>query len=189
MTQPFEDTWVIILENSRINKDKKIKLGGIKLSNELMQVNIFGSTVKINRVSVFCRLMAENKINLPFLSVTAISDRMQGSCCVSVEDMGRVKKIVNDHSGLKDIVEYIVPVGSISIFPHQFRLQLLGHMLYIFGQASLPLFGMANSISTLTLTTDYDKLKSASELLKDYFCLGPNHAPIKPEFQVKQIER
>ena len=112
-----------------------------------------------------------------------------GSCCVESGDISRVKKVIDIEPALKENIEYISPVGALSIFPHHSKLKLLGLSFYILGKQQLPLYGMASSISSLTFITDYSQLDEAVSILLEYMDLPPNHAPFRPEIHVIQKKR
>jgi hypothetical protein len=166
---------------------KKIRVNGIKLSHELIHINILPKSDKRNFNERFLRSMAENRINLPFLSYSAINRRVQGSFCIAAEDSGRLNQILALDPPLKESVECISPVGSVSLFPHNFSLKLFGCLMHVFGKACLPLYGMAASLSALTVTTDFHLLDRAIELLKPHISLPPNHAPFEPQIRIKSI--
>jgi hypothetical protein len=165
----------------------RIRVNGIKLSHELIHINIFSRPDKRNLNARFLRSMAENRINLPFVSYSAMDRRTQGSFCIAAEDSGRLNQILDLDPGLKETVECLSPVGSVSLFPHKFSLKFLGFLLHVFGEAGLPLYGMAASLSALTATTDFHLLDRAIELIEPHIILPPNHAPFGPQLRIKPI--
>lgn len=169
--------------------NKKIRINGIKLSHELVQVNLLDRSLPQDSRTLFFRLLAENQINIPFILITGMGEKIQGSCCVAAEDADHVKKLVAMEPELKENIEFISSVGALSVFPHQSKLKLLGLCVYILGKVRLPLYGMASSISSLTFITDYLQLDSAVSALLKYLDLPPNHAPFRPEIHVIQQKR
>jgi hypothetical protein len=169
--------------------NKKIRINGIKLSHELVQVNLLDRSLPQDFRTLFFRLLAQHQINIPFILITGMGEKIQGSCCVAAEDVDHVKKLVAMEPELKENVKFISSVGALSVFPHQSKLRLLGLCLYILGKVRLPLYGMASSISSLTFITDYLQLDSAVSALLKYLDLPPNHAPFRPEIHVIQQKR
>jgi aspartokinase len=98
-----------------------------------------------------------------------MEEKIIGSCCVAAEDINRIKKIVAGEPKLKDNLEFIPGVGTLSIFPHHSNLKLLGLSFYLLGGQHLPLYGMASSISSLTFITDYLQLDKAVSILLEKF--------------------
>ena len=169
--------------------NKKIRINGIKLSNELVQINLLNGSQAQDFRALFVRLLAQNQINIPFILVTGMGEKIQGSCCVATEDINCVKKLAAIEPELKENIEFIPAVGALSMFPHHSKLKLLGLSFYLFGEARLALYGMASSISSLTFITDYPQLDNAVSTLMEYVDLPPNHAPFRPEIHVIQQKR
>jgi hypothetical protein len=72
-------------------------------------------------------------------------------------------------------------VGLISLFPHQFNLKILGLSLFALGVAGLPFYGMASSLSALTLITDYGRLDNAVAALQEHLAAPGENAPLEPD--------
>ena len=168
---------------------KKIRINGIKLSAELAQINILDRFPPEESRALFFRLLAQNQINIPFILVTGMGEKIQGSCCVAAEDVKHVEQLVAMEPELKENIEFISGLGALSIFPHRSNLKLLGLSFYLFGETRLPLYGMASSISSLTFITDYPQLDYAVATLLDHVELPPNHAPFRTEIHVVQQKR
>jgi aspartokinase len=168
---------------------EKIRINGIKLSAELVQVNLLGHSLQQDFRVLFFRFLAQHQINIPFILVTGMAEKIQGSCCVAAKDANRVKKLVAMEPELKENVEFISGVGALSMFPHHSKLKLLGLSFYLFGETRLPVHAMSSSISSLTFIMDYPKLDNAVSTLLEYVDLPPNHAPFRPEIHVIQQKR
>lgn len=165
---------------------EKIKIEGIKLSNEFLQVKFQDNS---NSKNTFCRLfriLAEKQINISFISSTYLNGRIHESCCVAIEDDGKVRSLIDSEPALTRNVKFIPSVGMLSVFPHQYSPRILGLSLYALGKARVPVYGLASSISALTFVTDYGRLDAAASALKEYLELPPNQAPFRPQLRVKQ---
>lgn len=160
---------------------EKIRIGGIKLSNELVQLNLLSPKHSTSFASFFPQILNENQINMPFLSTSYVGRRFRLSCCVLTEDIGCVKALIDSEDRLRGRVEFIHAAGMLSLFPHQSSLKVLGLSLYAFANAFLPLYGMSSSISALTFITSYPQLNKAVVSLAEYMDLPPNHSPFKPD--------
>lgn len=169
--------------------EKKVRINGIKLSTELVQVHIFNLFFPQDSRALFFKLLAQYQINIPFILVRGMGEKIRGSCCVAAEDINRIKKIVAGKPKLAENLEFIPGVGMLTIFPHYSNLKLLGLSFYLFGKLRLPVYGMASSISSLTFITDYSRLDEAVATLLEYTDLPPNHAPFRPEIHVVQKKR
>jgi hypothetical protein len=168
---------------------KKLRINGIKFSTQLVQINLLNASLSENIRPLFFQLLSQNQINIPFVLLTCMGEKIMGSCCVESGDISRVKKVIDIEPALKENIEYISSVGALSIFPHRSNLRLLGLSFYLLGKHHLPLYGMASSISSLTFITDYSQLDNAVSILLEYMDLPPNHTPFRPEIHVIQKKR
>jgi hypothetical protein len=165
---------------------KKIRVEGIKLSDELLQVNLRSLSVSKTPASQICQLLTINQINMPFLSMTHMEEGLHLSLCVTSEDSIRVRALLESEPTLTGNLEFIPAVGLLSLFPHQSSLKFLGLSLCAFKKAHVPLYGMASSISALTFITDYAHLDRAVASLEKYLDFPPNFAPYRPEIHIRQ---
>jgi aspartokinase len=177
------------MNNTLESIDKKIRINGIKLSMELVQINLLNRFFSQDFRVLFFQLLAQHQVNIPFILTSGMGEKNIGSCCVASQDIHRIKKVVEGEPELKEHLEFIPGVGTLSIFPHHSNLKLLGLCFYLLGKLHLPLYGMASSISSLTFITDYSQLDEAVSTLLEYIDLPPNHSPFRPEVHVIQKKR
>ena len=178
-----------LMNNTREGINKKIRINGIKLSTELVQVNLLNRSFPQDSRPLFFRLLAQHQINIPFILTSGMGEKIIGSCCVATEDINRIKKVVAGEPKLKENLEFIAGVGTLSIFPHHSNLKLMGLAFYLLDRAHLPMYGMASSISSLIFITDYSQLDKAVSIFLEYMDLPPNHSPFRPEIHVIQKKR
>ena len=161
---------------------QKFSVGGLKLSTELIQIQLFpNAPVPLNEIF---RRLADRQINLTGVSLEAIDGQLTGICCLAAEDRGRAEHVLQPFEGSFELRS---PVGTLTIFPHQSRLELIGQILSALGRIGLPVYGLASSHSSLTITTDYHRLDEAVSAICRLVKLPDNHAPFRPEFRVKQL--
>ncbi len=169
--------------------NKKIRINGIKLSTRLAQINFLDDSLPEDARPLFFQLLSQHQINIPFILITNLGEKILSSCCVDAEDINRVKNVIDKEPALKENIELISSVGALSIFPHYSNLKLLGLSFYLFGKQNFPLYGMASSISSLTFTLNYSQLDEAVSILLEYMELPPNHSPFRPKINVIQKKR
>jgi aspartokinase len=167
---------------------QRTKIEGIKLSSELIAINFRNISDSEDPISHICQLLALNQINMPFLSVSRAGTKIQLFCCVSVEDKTRIKDLIHSESVLSSSAECINGVGLLSIFPHQFSMKILGLSLQALGEACLPIYGLASSLSALTFVIDYTHFHKAIASLRAYLDIPYDRVSLKPEIQVRQID-
>ena len=166
----------------------KMRIEGIKLSEELVAVNFQNLSSSPECLSRFCQTLAGNQVYLVFLSKTGLGDDTQISLCAAINDQVRVREAIAAEPGMASCAEFIFPVGLLSIFHHQFSLKMLGLVLSIFGRISLPLYGSASSLSSLTFITDYAQLNHAVEAIREYLDVPSDQIYLRPETRVVQSQ-
>lgn len=130
------------------------------------------------------RVLTERQINLIGVALDEVEGRLEGICLLLAEDREKAEKALRIFQGC---VEVTAPVGNLTVFPVQSRVELLSGILEAWGGAGLPLYHVASSTSSLTITTDFQLLDDAVSVVSGLVSLPENHAPFRPEFRVKQI--
>jgi hypothetical protein len=160
----------------------KPAIGGIKLSQELIQIRLFPESDRILQ-EMFSSLTAV-QINLTGVTLEMIEGKPEARCCISAEDRVDAETALKPFYGSFDL---LTGIGTVTIYPHQGRLELLGRLLSILGKVKLPIYGVASSFSSLVIATDYERLDEAVEMVCQVVSLPENHAPFRPEFRVRQL--
>jgi aspartokinase len=171
---------------------KKIKIGGIKLSPELAQFNLFSGMAAGLPLTSVLRRLAQDRINVTFLCLSCSTDDAKtdaktdsiGSFCVSADDFPRVKQIVDAEAGACHQVEILASIGTITLFPHHHSFVLLGGVLGALAKAGIPIHAVCTSLSSLAINTEYRFLDRAVEELEKILDLPVNHAPFRPELDL-----
>ncbi|MEW6187581.1 MAG: hypothetical protein AB1585_17770 [Thermodesulfobacteriota bacterium] len=161
---------------------RKFSVGGLKLSAELVLLRLKASEA-VQIVHMF-RVLTEHQINLIGVTLDAFHGRLDGVCSLLAEDRVKAEKVLGIFQGC---LEMTAPVGTITVFPVQARIELLSALFAAWGGAGLPLYHIASSTSSLTITTDFQLLDDAVSVVSRVVSLPENHAPFRPEFRVKQI--
>ncbi len=165
---------------------EKIRIGGIKLSNELAQVNLRFLFDPDRARGRLCGLLAEHRINIQYSTSAAIPDGLAFSCCVASEDEARVHETLLFLAPREWRWQFRSGVGLLSLYPHRSSLRTLSAVLQTLHEAQAPLLGLASSLSALTIVTYHDKLETAAARLLDFFELPGNHAPFQRPFAITQ---
>lgn len=161
---------------------RKFPIGGLKLSSELIQLRLLPKAEFT--MAEMLRRLADRQINLFGVTLDTVDGRLTGACCLSAEDR---LKAVGALQPFEKAYEILSPVGALTIFPIQSRVALIGQLLSVLGTDGLPVYGIASSLSSLTITTDYLRLDDAVTAVCRVVTLPDNHAPFRPEFRVKQF--
>lgn len=168
----------------------KIPIGGIKFSEELVQVTVVRNLADETSFDDLLHLLAGRQINLPFIchsnSNYSVNYSAQSSFCVLSSDLGRVQEILNFSAFTSRSVRIIPAVGTLTLFPHRNSFHLLGLVIGFFGENNYPIHSLATSISAIALNTDYCLLDDIAEKLQTVVTLPENHAPYRQEFLLTQ---
>ena len=170
-----------------LNGGGRIRLGGIKLSPEMVQLNCFDRPGENPRAARLFRLMAENRINLPFLVLSSTTRNTVCSCCLDTEDDHRAQGLLERDPDLSSGVERIAPVGTLTFFPINRVSNCWDWSWRFLGRPDSRLYGTGTSLSALTVSTDYRGLDQALSALETVVELPPHHTPFHPEFRIRQM--
>ena len=165
----------------------KIRVGGIKLSRELVQVDVTGQQGDGFPAASLLAGMTREKINMTYLTASFVGLPTAASFCVAAADFDQVRMLIDSDPDLARRVRTHASVGALTVFPHRSDLRLLGILFGALSEAKCPVYGMASSISTLTLTTSYWSIGRALQALESVLDLPVNHSPYRQEFLVRQV--
>ena len=149
-------------------KQEKIRIGGAKLGKELVQLNLWGREGWKHSKALY-RELAKRKIALHFLSTVCCGEHLWTSCCMSPPDRESIQSYIDGDSSLREHISWIDSVCLISMYPHRHDLGAVILALSEFGKASIPVYGMASSLSSLTFSTPYDLVEKARSVLSQCF--------------------
>ena len=168
---------------------EKLKIGGLKLSSTLCQFELSGYDPPQKILSTVSKSFSAEKINIEFLTYNSSnSDRCHISLCVSEESFSAAATLFQKNEWLPPNWAVISreKVGMATIFPSQSALAVLGIVLGAWGENSLPVYGVATSLSAISVLTDFRAMDKAVEVIQASFRLPDNHAPLKPEIHYYQ---
>ena len=168
---------------------EKLKIGGLKQSLELCQFDLRGPDSSEKTASGISKLLASQEIDISFLTYYQNRNSYHHlTFCVSQDKFSDTSKILKKEGSLPTGWEINSrgSVGIISIFPHHSALKILGVIMVSWGKQSIPIHGIATSLSAISFTTDYHVIDKALEVLQGVLQLPDNHAPLKPEVLYSQ---
>ncbi len=167
---------------------EKIRVGGIKFSEELIQVNVACKSPDNSTICRLLHLIAEKNINISFLCHSVFTKTPEFIFCVECCELDTIHDILKSASlpGVHSCI--ISSVGTLTIFPHRNELKLLGRIINFFGHCGFPVYSFSTSISAIAINTDYLLLDTIAEKLQSFLLLPENHAPFRQGFRVTQIQ-
>ena len=169
-----------------MEEGQKVRIGGIKFSEELVQVTVACKTPDDSSIHRLLHLIADRSINIPFLCHSTVSKTPETIFCVDCSQLNKIKHLL-EVSFQNEHFRIIPSVGTLTVFPHKNDFRLLGLILYAFGSHKFPIHSLSTSISAIALNTDYCILDKISEKLSSILELPENHAPFRQGFRVTQI--
>lgn len=156
-----------------------LRLGGIKLSGELVQIDLHRSKFFADTFIGLLSTIAEAEITIPHLHQRSSGKFFQSTLCLATEDFLRVQKDVVSLLQ-KGKMSVLPAVGSITLFPHRFEIGLFTRVLHALVQDNIPLFGLSSSVSALVIHTDNSLLEKGVQAILKVCELPENHTPLRP---------
>jgi hypothetical protein len=159
-----------------------LNIRGIKFSTELVLVRMPPGIDP--HPSEIIRRLAAKRINLTCVVLDSVRECLSGIFCIDAEDLPRMERVLEAVTGG---LEKVTSVGTLTIFPHRCRLDLLAAVLRAFAGRGIPLIAVASSMSALTVALPYRRLDEAVEEMSSVVRLPANHAPFRPQFRIRQV--
>lgn len=175
------------MDNHYSGNSERFKIGGIKLSPELVQFSCSYPPDKRKRFIAVLENLAARQINILYLSHETAGSKTTTTLCVEKDNQITVRNFFDafvENSG-----ELICKksVGTLTLFPHRSSVSFLSSILFFFYKHNLQVYGLCTSISALSIITDYSELDRATAALQGIVELPENHAPFRQEFSVRQL--
>ncbi len=156
-----------------------LRLGGIKLSGELIQIDFHGLNFSSEKFIDLLSKIAKAEITIPHLHQRRSGKSLQSTLCLAAADFQWVEKEVD--SLLQGGSSAVLPaVGSITLFPHRFEIGLFTRVLHALVHDNIPLYGISTSVSALVIQTDYTLLEKGVQAILRVCELPENHTPLRP---------
>jgi len=170
---------------------EKLKIGGLKQSLELCQFVLRGLDSSEEIASKVSKLLLSQKINMELLTFYSQRNNYhQLTFCISQDKFSATSEILKKEGSLPRDWEINSreQVGIITIFPHQSAIMILGLIMSSWAAHSIPIYGIATSLSAISFVTDYQLADKATKVIQDLFQMPEDHAPIKPEIRYHQSD-
>lgn len=165
----------------------KIRIGGIKFSEELVQLTVVREPAGETSFDDLLHLLAGRQINIPFVCQDNSTNNAEISFCTLLSELGRVQEVLHFSSYANRSVRIIPSVGTVTLFPHRNSFRLLGLVIGFFGRNRYPIHSLSTSISAIALNTDFCLLDEIAAKLQSVVDLPENHSPFRQEFRMTQM--
>ncbi len=150
----------------------QIKINGIRLNKNYIQL----TQENIDRQDQvpLHQTMESNRINMVFMTLNTMGERSFISGTIASKNFRQLAH----QDGYREYHRY---VSTISIYPHNYRLRLLGYLLSLLGSNKLSFRHMASSNAMLTFVVDQENCKGFLEMLSTSFDLPESHVPFEQD--------
>lgn len=156
-----------------------LRLGGIKLSGELVQIDFTESKFTAATLAGLLQLLNAAELSIPHLHQDTSTKTVQTTLCLVPADFLQVEDqaltlLKKTDSTLRS------KAGTLTLFPHGSNVELPLRVLHALAQGNIPLHGISTSVSALVIHTDFELLDRAVEIVLQECELPENHTPLRP---------
>ncbi len=158
----------------------RIQIGGIKLSEELVQIDFLEPGPISPKVVALLQRISSEKISISHFHQNASSKAIQTTLCIAADHVDTLQRIIEKDFHQEE-VHFQSPIGTITLFPHRSDLGFVVKILEVLEKKNLPICGMSTSVSALVLHADYTLLERAVSAILTVCRLPENHTPFRPK--------
>jgi aspartokinase len=151
------------------------RLGGFKILKDVIRIAVVSPASAEHFPAAFCRVVAEEKINLPYLTIVFHGHSWGLNVMVDASDEGKISKAIEENFG--KIFSSDSKSAVLSIFPHRKNPDITGRLFEAFDQQGLEPDALANSPSAISVVIKEDLIAKASDALFEPFRFGPYRTP------------
>jgi len=169
-----------------------MKIGGLKQSLEFCQFDLKGPDSSEKIISGVSKLLASKKINMEFLTYYPNRNSYhQLTFCLNQDKFYDASELLKKERSLPMgwQINCREHVGIITVFPHRSAIKIMRVIMVSWAEQSIPIYGIATSLSAISFVTDYHAIDKAAGIVQDSFQLPDDHAPIKPEILYYQSDK
>ncbi|MGD9211231.1 MAG: hypothetical protein PVI90_10665 [Desulfobacteraceae bacterium] len=167
----------------------KISINGLKLSSELVLLQLESSTNVEDSLAKVCRVLGDNSINILFISTTTSSGDLCGILCIDSGKKHHAQQLISQLPNLKNTIKITSSVGLLTLFPHQSNLKLVAVVMQQLGENKIPIYGMGSSIAAITFVIDFHRLDDAAKVLLQCLEMPQSATPMKSRLKIRQVQK
>ncbi|MBU8849440.1 MAG: hypothetical protein KOO64_07830 [Desulfobacterales bacterium] len=151
---------------------EKVKINGIRLNKNYVQATHAYSDRQNQSCVPLYQALASDRINLVSMTLSTFGNQSFVSGTIASKHFGQVScqnGYWNCHKN----------VCTISIYPHHYRLQPLGFLLYLLGIQKVPFHCLISSNAMLTFVVAQTDCDTVIDILSKNFDLPESHVPFE----------
>jgi len=151
------------------------RLGGFKILKHVARISVVSQEGSGPSPSEICKVIAEGKINLPYLTCVYDGRSWGMNLVVESPDQEKISRLLEQNFG--NIFASFPNSAVLSIFPHRRNPEITGKLFEVFDQEGLEPDAMANSPSTISVVLKEEVLLRASDALFAPFSFSAYRTP------------
>lgn len=151
------------------------RLGGFKILKDVVLISIISPKPSVEFLDHLCRVIAEERINLPF--ITAVNDGRAWGVNIMVDDSNGFRTSQRIEQEFGSVFTNASQSAVLSLFPHKSDPTITGSLLEIFDQEGIDPDGYANSPSAISVVLKRGIIKKASNALFGPFKFSAYRTP------------
>jgi len=151
------------------------RLGGFKILTDVIRVSAVSPGAAAHFPATFCRVVADEKVNLPYLTIVFGGHSWGLNLMVEAPEWQKTSKAIKENFG--EIFTSNSKSAVLSIFPHKKNPEIAGRLFEAFDREGLEPDALANSPSALSVIINEELITKASDALFEPFSFGPYRTP------------
>ncbi|MFC1533881.1 hypothetical protein ACFL7M_11015 [Thermodesulfobacteriota bacterium] len=151
------------------------RLGGFKILKGMAGFSLLLPQVPDNLPILFCRSIADKKINLPYITCVRVDQAWSLNITVDTDNGLRTSLLIEENSG--KLFDQASESGILSIFPHNKNPDIVGRLFEVFGRKGVRPDAMANSPSAISVVLKDKYLSMAGDALFEPFIFSAYRTP------------
>lgn len=151
------------------------RLGGFKVLKNAARISLVSPRGKDYFPLALFRSIAENKINLPYLTIVSHQGMWGINLVVDGADEERAALLIRGQFGKTP--PSVVRSAVISVFPHKRNPEISGKLLHAFDRQGVEPDALASSPSAISVVVQEERLPEASNALFEPFSFGAYRTP------------
>jgi len=151
-----------------------MKINGIRLNKNYIQVTQKGIKKQGKSCVPLYQTLESNRINMVFMVLSTMDNTPFVSGSIASKHFEQIAR-------QGEYRDHLQKVCTISIYPHHYKLQLLGFVLSLIGKGKLPFLHLVSSNAMLTFVIDQKNCDAFIDTLSANFNLPCSHVPFEQE--------
>jgi hypothetical protein len=152
----------------------QIKINGIRLNKNFIQITQKEFDIREQACVPLYQTMESHRINMVLMTLNTMGSRSFVSGSIASKHFKKMPHQEGDSTSHRNVC-------TVSIYPHHYRLRLLGGLLSFLGGQKMPFQHMVSSNAMITFVLDQQHCDGFIEMISSNFDLPESHVPFEQE--------